>query len=232
MPLKRWIKSANYAIEGILHSAKTERHLRYHLYAAALVLLISYIIGVSRQDFLIIALITIMVILAELFNTSIEAVTDLLSPDKSEKARIAKDVAAGAVLITALGAAVIGYIILIPYFKRWFNEGFFIARHSGEEVSIIALILVLILVVITKAYMGKGSPLRGGLPSGHAALSFSIWIIVTFTTGSFISSILCFVLASAVAASRVVQKIHTVWEVVLGGLMGALVTYILFKVFT
>ncbi|MFN3395932.1 MAG: diacylglycerol kinase [Thermodesulfovibrionales bacterium] len=231
MPLKRWIKSTNYAIEGILHSAKTERHLRYHLCAAASVLLISYIIGVSRQDFLIIALIAIMVILAELLNTSIEAVTDLLSPDKSEKARIAKDVAAGAVLITALGAAIVGYIILIPYFKRWFHEGFFIARHSGEEVSIIALILVLILVVITKAYMGKGSPLRGGLPSGHAALSFSIWVIVTFTTGSFISSILCFVLASAVAASRVVQKIHTIWEVILGGLMGAIVTYILFRIF-
>lgn len=231
MPLKRWIKSTNYAIEGILHSAKTERHLRYHLYAAAVVLLISYIIGVSRQDFLIIALTTIMVILAELLNTSIEAVTDLLSPDKSEKARIAKDVAAGAVLITALGAAIVGYIILVPYFKRWFHAGFFIARHSGEEVSIIALILVLILVVITKAYTGKGSPLKGGMPSGHAALSFSIWVIVTFTTGSFISSILCFVLASAVAASRVVQKIHTIWEVILGGLMGAIVTYLLFRIF-
>ncbi len=231
MPLKRWIKSTNYAIEGILHSAKTERHLRYHLYAAASVLIISYVIGISRQDFLIISIVTIMVILAELLNTAIEAVTDLLSPERTEKARIAKDVAAGAVLITALGAAIVGYIILMPYFKRWFHEGFYIARHSEEEVSIIALVLVLILVVITKAYMGKGTPLRGGLPSGHAALAFSIWVIVTFTTGSFMASVLCFVLASAVAASRVVQKIHTTWEVILGGLMGSIVTYLLFRIF-
>lgn len=231
MPLKRWVKSANYAIEGILHSAKTERHLRYHLYAAASVLLLSYIIGVSRQDFLVIALVTIIVILAELLNTAIEAVTDLLSPEKTEKAKVAKDVAAGAVLITALGAATIGYIILVPYIKRWFHEGFYIARHSEEEVSIIALILVLILVVITKAYMGKGSPLRGGMPSGHAALAFSIWVIVTFTTGSFISSFLCFILASVIAASRVIQRIHTTWEVILGGLMGSAVTFLLFKIF-
>lgn len=231
MPLKRWVKSANYAIEGILHSAKAERHLRYHLYAAASVLLLSYIIGVSRQDFLVIALVTIIVILAELLNTAIEAVTDLLSPEKTEMAKVAKDVAAGAVLITALGAATIGYIILVPYIKRWFHEGFYIARHSEEEVSIIALILVLILVVITKAYMGKGSPLRGGLPSGHAALAFSIWVIVTFTTGSFISSFLCFILASVVAASRVIQRIHTTWEVILGGLMGSAVTFLLFKIF-
>jgi diacylglycerol kinase (ATP) len=231
MPLKRWIKSTNYAIEGILHSAKTERHLRCHLYAAVAVLLISYITGISRQDFLIIAIVTVMVLLAELLNTSIEAVTDLLSPEKTEKARIAKDVAAGAVLITALGAAIIGYIILTPYLKRWFQEGFYIARHSEEEVSIIALVFVLILVVITKAYMGRGSPLRGGMPSGHAALAFSIWVIVTFITGNFISSLLCFCLASAVAASRVIQKIHSTWEVILGGLMGALVTYLLFKAF-
>lgn len=231
MPLKRLVKSANYAIEGILHSAKTERHLRYHLYAASSVLLLSYIIGVSRLDFLVIALVTIIVILAELLNTAIEAVTDLLSPEKTEKAKVAKDVAAGAVLITALGAATIGYIILMPYIKRWFHEGFYIARHSEEEVSIIALILVLILVVITKAYMGKGSPLRGGMPSGHAALAFSIWAIVTFTTGSFISSFLCFILASVIAASRVIQRIHTTWEVILGGLMGSAVTFLLFRIF-
>lgn len=231
MPLKRWIKSANFAIEGILHGAKTERHLRYHLYAAASVLILSYIIGVSREDFLIIALVTIMVLLAELLNTSIEAVTDLLSPEKTEKARIAKDVAAGAVLITAFGAAIVGYIILMPYLKRWFQEGFYIAKHSGEEVSVISLVIVLILVVITKAYMGRGSPLRGGMPSGHAAIAFSMWVIVTFTTGSFISSILSFVLASLVAASRVMQRIHSLWEVILGGLMGATVTYLLFKIF-
>lgn len=231
MPLKRLVKSANYAIEGILHSAKTERHLRYHLYAASSVLLLSYIIGVSRLDFLVIALVTIIVILAELLNTAIEAVTDLLSPEKTEKAKVAKDVAAGAVLITALGAATIGYIILMPYIKTWFHEGFYIARHSEEEVSIIALILVLILVVITKAYMGKGSPLRGGMPSGHAALAFSIWVIVTFTTGSFISSFLCFILASVIAASRVIQRIHTTWEVILGGLMGSAVTFLLFRIF-
>lgn len=231
MPLKRLVKSANYAIEGILHSAKTERHLRYHLYAASSVLLLSYIIGVSRLDFLVIALVTIIVILAELLNTAIEAVTDLLSPEKTEKAKVAKDVAAGAVLITALGAATIGYIILMPYIKTWFHEGFYIARHSEEEVSIIALILVLILVVITKAYIGKGSPLRGGMPSGHAALAFSIWVIVTFTTGSFISSFLCFILASVIAASRVIQRIHTTWEVILGGLMGSAVTFLLFRIF-
>lgn len=231
MPLRRWIKSTNFAIEGILHGTKTQRHLRYHLYTAAFILILSYVLGVSRDDFLIISLTVIIVLVAELLNTAIEAVVDLVSPGESPQAKIAKDVAAGAVLITALGAAVIGYIILLPHIREGFDKGFRVARHSAEEISVMAVVLVLILVVIAKAYFGRGTPLRGGMPSGHSALAFSIWVAVVFTSGSLVASVLCFALAAAVAASRVTSKIHTVGEVLFGGAMGALLTFALFEIF-
>lgn len=232
MPLMRWIKSVNLAIEGILHGAKTQRHLRYHFCAAAFILLLSYVLGISKMDFLVISLAVILVLLSELLNTAVEATVDLLSPEHSEKAKTAKDVAAGAVFITALGAAVIGYIILFPYIRIAFQKGFSVAKHSSEEISIISFILVLIFVVITKAYSGKGTPLRGGMPSGHSALAFSVWVAVTYATGSFSASLLCLALAVLVASGRVVMHIHTIWEVVLGGLMGASVTFLLFKIFS
>lgn len=231
MPLRRWIKSTNFAIDGILHGTKTQRHLRYHLYSAAFILVLSYVLGVSKNDFIIIALMVIVVLFAELFNTAIEAVVDLVSPEHSEKAKIAKDVAAGAVLITAFGAAVLGYIILLPYIRSSFREGFHIAKHSAEEIAIMAFVLVLILVVITKAYFGKGTPLRGGIPSGHAALAFSVWVAVTYSAASFLPSLLTFILASIVAASRVTSKIHSTWEVILGGMGGAVLTFLLFRIF-
>jgi len=232
MPLKRWIKSANFAIEGILHGTKTQRHLRYHLYCAAAILVLCYILGISRNDFLVISIMVIVVLVAELFNTAIETMVDILSPEHSEKARIAKDVAAGAVLTTAFGAAVIGYIILMPYIRKGFQTGFHIAKHSGEDISIMAVILVLILVVITKAYLGKGTPLRGGIPSGHSALAFSLWVGVSYTTGNAFASVLSFALAAVIAASRVTARIHTVWEVVLGGAIGASLTLLLFQIFS
>ncbi len=232
MPLKRWIRSANHAIEGILHGTKTQRHLRYHLYSASVILILSYVLGVSKNDFLVIGVLVIVVLLAELFNTAIEVVVDLLSPKHSEKAKVAKDVSAGAVLITAFGAAVIGYIVLVPYIRDSIESGFRVARHTGEEISIMAVILVLILVVITKAYIGRGTPLKGGLPSGHAALAFSVWVAVTFTTGSALASLLCFILSATIAGSRVTSKIHTTWEVILGGLMGASLTFLLFMIFS
>lgn len=231
MPLRKWLKSADFAIEGILHAARTQRHLRYHFYSAAAVLLISYIFGVSRTEFMIISLSVIAVLISEMFNTAIEAIIDIISPNHSEKARIVKDIAAGAVFVTAFGAAVVGYIVLSPYIRDIFRRGLYIAKHSKEEIAIISFIMVLILVVITKVYSGKGHPLRGGMPSGHAALAFSALIAITFIAENFTASLLSFILAVIIAQSRVTTKVHTWWEVFLGSLMGAVVTLLLFRIF-
>jgi diacylglycerol kinase (ATP) len=232
MPLRQWIKSANFAIEGILHGAKTQRHLRYHFFSAAIVLFVSYILGVSRSEFIILSLAVILVLSAEMMNSAIEAIVDLISPEYTEKARIAKDIAAGAVLTTAFGAAVLGYVVLFPYIVSFFNKGFYIAKHSKEEISLIAVILVLIFVIITKSYFGKGSPLSGGMPSGHAALAFSVWVSVTYITGNFITSLLCFILATVIAHSRIAARVHRPLEVITGALMGSFLTFLLFKLFS
>jgi diacylglycerol kinase (ATP) len=232
MPLRAWIRSANFAIEGILQAAKTQKHLRYHFYIAAFVLIASYVLGVTKSEFLFISLAVIIVLAAELLNTAVEAMVDLLSPEQHEKARQAKDIAAGAVLITALGSAIIGYIILFPYITDLFETGFHISKHSKEEISIIAFILVLITVVLLKAYFGRGHPLSGGVPSGHSALAFSVWVSITYVTANFFASFLSFIVALIIAQSRVTTKVHKAWEVILGGLIGALVTFALFQMFS
>lgn len=195
-------------LRGIIHAAKTQRHLRYHFYIAAAILLISYILGVNRIEFLIIALSVIAILLAEMFNTTIEAV------------------------VTSIGVVVVGYIILMPYIRESFHKGLSIAKHTKEEVSIIALLIVFILVVITKSYFGTGRPLRGGMPSGHAACAFSAWVAITYIKENFIVSIVCFILALIIAQSRVLTKAHNQWEVILGSLIGASVTFVLFRIFS
>ncbi|MEW5747063.1 MAG: diacylglycerol kinase [Nitrospirota bacterium] len=231
MLLRKWIQSANNAIEGILHAARTQRHVRYHLYSASAILLVSYILGLERVDFLIISVAVILVLLAEMLNTAVEYVVDMISPDYSEKARIAKDVAAGAVLITAFGAMVIGYIILFPYINDAFLRGVHIAKHSKQEITVIAVILVLILVIVLKSYFGKGHPLRGGMPSGHSAMAFAVWMAITYNTEDLMASLLSFVLAALIAHSRVSDKAHQAVEVVIGGLLGAGITLVLFLIF-
>ena len=231
MPLRKWIESANYAIEGILHAAKTERHLRYHFYAAVLILLLSLILGIPRSEFIAIAIVAIIVLSVEMLNTAIEATVDIIFKEYDNRAKIIKDIAAGAVLTASIGAAVVGYIIFLPYLKNTFENGLKIAKHSREDVAIISFVVLLILVIITKTFFGKGSPLRGGMPSGHAAVAFSIWAAITFITEAFLPSFLILILAVLVAQSRVSIGVHKPWEVILGALLGSVVTFFLFKLF-
>lgn len=232
MPFKQFLKSVNFAIDGIIHAAKTQPHVRYHFYAAVAILLVSYILGVTRIEFLVIALSVIAVLLAEMFNTAIEAIVDIVSPEHTEKAKVVKDIAAGAVFVTSIGVAVIGYIVLMPYIRESFHKGLSIAKHTKEEITIIALLIVIILVVITKSYFGKGRPLKGGMPSGHAACAFSAWVAITFVTENFVVSLISFILALLIAQSRVLTKAHNQWEVILGSLIGASVTFLLFRLFS
>jgi len=231
MPLRKWIISANHAIEGILHAAKTQRHMRYHLYAAMLLLIVSFVVGVSGTEFVVLITLAILVISVEMLNTAVEIITDILFKEYDQRAKIIKDTAAGAVLITAIGAAIIGYIVLIEPVKRYFYSGLSVAKHTGADVAVVALLAVLILVVITKAFFGKGEPLRGGMPSGHAAVAFSIWVSVTMISERFMTSFLVFIMAVLIAQSRVYVGIHRPIEVILGALLGITVTFLLFRIF-
>jgi diacylglycerol kinase (ATP) len=107
-----------------------------------------------------------------------------------------------------------------------------VAKHTGTDIAVVALLVVLILVVIAKSFFGRGEPLRGGLPSGHAAVAFSMWVSVTLISESFMPSLLVLVMAVLIAQSRVYVGIHRPIEVVLGALLGVTVTFLLFKVFS
>lgn len=215
----------------MLQAARTERHFQYHLVAAIVILILSYVLGIARDDFLVVAVIVILVLLAEMLNTAIEHLVDLVSPQYHERARSAKDIAAGAVLVTAFGAAVLGYIILYPYMADAFKTGLRVARHTHAEIALLSVVTVVIMVIILKASTGKGHPLRGGMPSGHAALAFSLWVAITLMTELFTVSLGVFVLAFLVARSRINAGVHTSVEVITGALLGAGVTFLLFRFF-
>ena len=232
MPLRKWIESTNNAIEGILHAAKTQRHIRYHLYAAIAILIIAFVLGVRGTNFVLLVTLSTLVISIEMINTAVEIITDILFKEYDPRAKAIKDTAAGAVLITALGAALIGYTILLEPAREFFYNGLVIAKRSEPDIAAVALIVVLIFVVITKSLFGKGEPLRGGMPSGHSAVGFSIWVAVIFLTESFMASMLVLILAIFIARSRVAVGIHRSREVVLGALLGSIVTFLLFKIFS
>lgn len=231
MKPKNWLESLNCAIEGILYVAKTQRHMRYHFITAVAILLLSLFLNLSWIEFSILAFCITLVLFAEVINTAIEVTIDLISEEFHPLARIAKDVAAGAVLLAVIGSLTIGYIILSRHIFPPAADALQEARRSKADLAVVSLLLVIIAVVIMKAKFGKGTPLHGGMPSGHSAIAFSIWTAITLITLDPMIATITFVLATMVSHSRMLMGIHTLWEVIAGALLGTLITLIIFQVF-
>lgn len=113
---KKIVNSFKYAIEGIISSFKTERNMKIHISAMIIVIICGILLKLDKIEWCIIIIAIVTVISAELFNTAIETVVDMMSPEKNEKAKLAKDIAAGGVLVIAIGSAIIGLIIFKSHF--------------------------------------------------------------------------------------------------------------------
>lgn len=227
MKPSRWIESVNCAIEGVLWTARTQKHMRWHFLVAAAVLLAALFFKIPVNDFLLLTLAITLVLFAEIINTAVEVVVDLVSPGFHPLAKQAKDVAAGAVLIASCGAAVIGYVIFTPlFFAAAPDKGRVIGDLPGD-VAVVSLLIITIAVILLKARFSKGSPLHGGMPSGHAAVSFAIAVAIVMSGASMVINLCAFTLAVMVSQSRLLMKIHTLSEVLFGALLGSLLALLL-----
>lgn len=117
MKASSFLESLSYAFKGLGAAVKSERNLRFHFAAMGVVTLLGLWLGLKPLEWVALILMFGAVIAVELINTAIETVLDLVCPDYHPLAKKAKDIAAGAVLILALGAITIGLIIFLPYFK-------------------------------------------------------------------------------------------------------------------
>lgn len=111
------ILSFKYAFVGIMSALKEEPNLKFHFVIALLIIILSFIFKLSRPDWVMIILLMGFVISVELTNTAIEAVVDAFINKEHPGAKLAKDISAGAVLISAITAGAIGIIIFLPYIK-------------------------------------------------------------------------------------------------------------------
>jgi diacylglycerol kinase (ATP) len=226
------LESFNFAFEGIIHVLRTQRNMRIHFMIAAGVLLTALFTGVDRLELIALLLSIAFVLIAEMINTAIEGAVDVSTTSFDPNAKLAKDIAAGAVLIATVNAIAVGYLIFSEQFADRSSRLLDRISNSPPQLTLITLVLTTILVIATKAITQRGTPLRGGLPSGHAAIAFAGWMAATYIVGDshrFVVSALTFIMALLVAQTRVESGVHSALEVAYGGALGALVTLSLFQ---
>lgn len=223
--------SFNYAISGIVYTLRTQRNMRIHLVAAILTLIGALILRVSAFGLMGIAFAISLVFVTELINTAIEAAVDVATQSYDPLAKVAKDVAAGAVLVAATNALVVAYLVLFEPAQHVAREGLDFTKAAPTTLTAAALGLTLLLVIVLKALTREGTFVHGGWPSGHTALAFGAATSLAYLTNSVRATVLAFFIAVLVGQSRVEGEIHSIPQVILGGLLGTLTVTAVYQVF-
>lgn len=226
------IESFNYAVTGIISAIKTEKNMKVHYFAGLAVIFSSLFFDFTRLEFLILLFAITLVFVAEMFNTAIESVVNLVTEEYHPLAKLAKDIAAGGVLIAVINSLVVGYILFFSRINSFSHMILTRIKASPIHLTFIALLLVVILTVGLKSlfYRGHGTHFQGGTVSGHAAISFCIATMIACVSGDSLIGALGYFIAALVGESRIEGKIHTLFEVVMGSILGTLVGILIYQI--
>ena len=233
-PTRSLIQSFNYAFEGLIHTLATQRNMRIHFLATVASMLACIVLEVTKVEFALVFFAASFVIATEMLNTAVEATIDVATTAFNPLAKVAKDVAAGAVLIAAFNAVFVAYLVFADKLDDPSARVLVVVRETPVHVSFVALVMTFLGVISLKVISGRaGTPLRGGFPSGHAAIAFAAWMAITFVTSgstyASLVSVLTFLLALLVSQTRVESGVHTWFEVFAGAITGALITLLIFQ---
>ena len=231
MSNKNLYESFYHAFEGLSHALWTQKHVRVQLVIVMLVLVLSYMLAIDATRVLFLFSAIALMLIAELFNTAIEVVVNMVTESYHPLAKIAKDVAAAGVLIASIYAILVGVVVFIPTkpVHDWLARAPQLkAQPDLVVIILLAVAIVFILVPLAKIRVGHGSIIRGGAVSGHTAVAFLLSaVIVIKSTYDPLSTIAALILAVLVAQSRVEGKIHTVGEVIWGATVAVVLMVLL-----
>jgi len=221
------------AIGGLVHTFRTQRHMRVHLFITLATVMLALAMNLRIREVLVLLFMINLVLVAEMFNSAIEAVVDLVSPNYSPLAKFAKDIAAGAVLVTTIMAIVVGALIALGE-DSWERVRVSLSSEAVGLPAVFKMILgflaVFICVVIGKGLGQRGQVLKGGLVSGHAAFGFFLAGMIVFITDRPLVASIAVLLALIIAQSRWEAKVHSIFELTLGAIVGLTLALVLFGI--
>lgn len=224
---RKWRRSFRYAYEGIKYALDTQRNMKFHFCVAFLVLLAALFIHLSKSDILFILLAVTLMIVTELINTAVEKTVDLAMPERHPLAKIAKDVAAASVLVSAVFAVVVGMVVFYEPIDQLLRD----ARLQETPISagtiwILIALVVLTVIVIETRFSDKGKLVR---PSLLTAIAFAIsTVILNFTTQTIVA-LLAYTLAILILIVLYDKKTRPFPALFLGALIGTVVTLLAFS---
>jgi diacylglycerol kinase (ATP) len=226
-------RSFQHAYQGIVSAVRTQRNLRFHFFAGIGVLVAGLLVGVSELELAVLVLTIVVVFVVEMLNTALEFVVDLVTTEYHPLAKLAKDVSAGAVLVSSVGAVLVGLLVLADDLSPLLTEALTGVRRSSGLLTLVTLGVVVLAVVLGKALTRSPGSFYGGMPSGHAAVAFAGWVAASFASAGGrhggLVSLLSLLMALLVCQSRVEGGVQNLYQVASGAAIGSLAAVAIFQ---
>lgn len=228
-----FIDAFKNAIEGLIYATTTQSNIKKQLVIAVVVMILSLFYNFTTTEFLCLMFAVVFVIFAEMVNTAIETVVDLYVDVYHPKAKIAKDVAAGGVVITAINAIIVAYFL---FFDKISDMGIAFIQNVANSPIHLAFATIVITMIATLAIIAYSKTNKHKVfnekfvPSGHATIAFAANTIIWITTQNPVILILSLVMAILIAESRIQAKEHKLSEVIFSACMGILIVLIIYSI--
>lgn len=232
-----WIAGARHAVDGILDVYRTQRHMRVHFVFMALNAILTVVYKLSVIETCLLMVSITLVVFAEMVNTVMEATLNIVTETYHPVAKFAKDVAAGAVLVTVINATLVGVCIYfsperIRRLSGVWLRGEFADASAMLRALTMSVLLLLVLLTALKVGRPRGSVLRGGPVSGHTAFAFCfatcLYFLVRGTTFVYLAMLLALAIAVLATLPQIEDRSHRLRWVIYGALLGVLVPLLVF----
>lgn len=223
--------SFRFAVEGVLHVFRTQRHMRFHFLMVVLVLALAKVYRLNRTELLVLFFSISFVLITEMFNTAVETVIDMITEAYHPLAKHAKDMAAGAVLIASINAVVVGFLLFLDDARLRAVLSGAAGAHPPSLVRTVVIELVVLLVVLValKVWGNRLNEPRG-VVSSHTALGFSLaTITVLVAHREVVVGVFAVLLAVLLAQSRLERGLQNFRAVFTGALLGICLPVILMR---
>ncbi len=229
-----FIDSFKNAIEGLIYGVTTQSNIKKQLVIAVVVMILSLFYNFTTTEFLCLTFSVVFVIFAEMINTAIETVVDLYTDLYHPKAKIAKDVGAGSVLLMSINSVIVAYFLFLRETDlSKFGESIFNNMvNSPVHLAFVGIMITVIVAITLTAYLRTKSKEKTEkekfFPSGQSAISFAILTSIGLNTKSILIFILSLILALLVLENRLEDKKKSTAEVIFGSFMGVLIVLLVY----
>lgn len=226
---KNFITALHHSVDGIIKAFKTERNLRIDYLCAACVLLAGVVLGLNKTEFVCLCLTVGFVIFSEMMNSVAEYIVDLVTDKYDDRAKAAKDIAAGGVLISSSISVIVAYFLFADKLKNATTNVISTIFSSNANILLTIIFMIVVLIVILKGLFGRGEEYAHSGPSLKIALAFGLTTYACIITRSFLVGAVCGILSLMIFGMKVKNTKARTINMIYSALLGIIIVLFVYQ---